>query len=104
MVDSGASSGMSERRPRLGSRVRARLSGWNEIQANNRAAVPDPGLPTYEAMPEWVEGVLTVRHVRAPWGRFKTYSVTREVDGASFDVDEATITPLVEHTEAGSND
>jgi hypothetical protein len=55
-------------------------------------------------MPEWVEGVLTVRHVRAPWGRFKTYSVIREVDGTSFDVDETTITPLVEHTEAGSND
>lgn len=55
-------------------------------------------------MPEWVEGVLTVRQVRAPWGGSKTFSVTREVDGASFDIDETTITPLVETTEAGSND
>jgi hypothetical protein len=37
-------------------------------------------------------------------GGFKTYSVTREVDGASFDIDEATITPLMETTEAGFND
>ena len=84
---------MTRKRPaKLGSLVRARLAGWDEIQAKNRSEFPDPGLPTYEGMPEWVEGALSVRHVHAPWGKFRTYSVSTE-DGRTFDIDEATIEP-----------
>lgn len=58
-------------RPRLGSRVRAKLFGWDEVLANNASEFPDPGLPTYDGMPKYVEGVLGVRHVSAPWGRLR---------------------------------
>jgi hypothetical protein len=81
---------MAKRLPRLGTRVRAKLSGWDEVQANNRLQFPDPGLPTYEGMPEFVEGDLSVRHVHAPWGKFAVYSVTTE-DGDRYDIDEKTI-------------
>ncbi len=92
---------MAKRLPRLGTRVRAKLSGWDEVQANNQLQFPGHGLPTYEDMPEFVEGDLSVRHVHAPWGKFAVYSVTTE-DGDRYDIDEKTI-ELVSAVSAGKS-
>ncbi len=64
------SSGTSERKAVSsipdGTRVRARRYAWDTVQANNLLEYPDPRLPTYGNLSEWVEGTLGRTHVQSP--------------------------------------
>lgn len=75
--------------PLNGTMVRAHVQDWALCQANNLEEFPDPRLPTLEGLPEWVEGPLDVRHVKAPWGEFDSISVYW--DGAHVSVDADSI-------------
>ena len=81
-----------------GTRVRARRLTWDAVQANNRLGEPDPELPTYEHLDEWVEGELHRRHVirseLLPAIDYVNVTVGDE------DVDEATIVPIPGHRPA----
>lgn len=76
--------------PPAGSRVRARRLGWDAVQANNRLRDPDPSLPTYEGLSQWVEGALAVRHVHSDLAGIDYDKVT--VEGA--DVEPASVEPV----------
>ncbi len=47
-------------------RARGRLYDWDNVQLNNLEEYPDPRLPTYEGLSEWVEGEYVIRHVSVP--------------------------------------
>jgi hypothetical protein len=68
-------------------RARGRLDGWDEVQENNKLEYPDPRLPTYEGLSEWVEGEYTVRHVHVDLAGIDYDK--HEIDGE--DVDPATV-------------
>jgi hypothetical protein len=68
-------------------RARGRLDGWDEVQENNKLEYPDPRLPTYEGLSEWVEGEYVVRHVSVPFAHIDYIKHT--IDGE--DVDPATV-------------
>jgi hypothetical protein len=82
---------VSRRLPPQGTRVRARLYFWDEVQANNTEQFPDPSLPTLEGMPEYVQGELQIRHVKSRWGAYTAYSITTDDYSAPVDVDKSTI-------------
>jgi hypothetical protein len=48
-------------------RARGRLDGYDEVMANNQEKYPDPALPTYEGLSEWIEGEYETRHVSVPY-------------------------------------
>ena len=78
---------MTRRPPPPGTRVRARVFRWDEVQANNKEEFPDPSLPTLEGVPEFVQGELQIRRVKAPWGEPDGHSV-------AVDIDENTVEPV----------
>ena len=49
-----------------GGRVRAEVLGWKEAQSNNKLKYQDPRIPSLEGVPQFVEGILCVRHVPPP--------------------------------------
>lgn len=69
-----------------GTRVRARRYAWAAVQANNLLECPDPRLPTYEGLSEWVEGILIREHVRSPLVPSIDYQSV-SVDGVEVDPD-----------------
>ena len=71
-------------------RARGRLYRWDEVQANNAEDYPDPALPTYEGLDEWVEGEYVTRHVSVPIAGIDYDK--HEIDG--FEVDPATVVLL----------
>ena len=71
-------------------RARGRLYRWDEVQANNAEDYPDPALPTYEGLDEWVEGEYVTRHVSVPIAGIDYDK--HEIDG--FEVDRATVVLL----------
>jgi len=85
---------VTRRPPPPGTRVRARVFRWDEIQANNKEEFPDPSLPTLEGVPEFVEGELQIRHVKAPWGEYTGYSIVPEGHSVPVDIDENTVEPV----------
>jgi hypothetical protein len=48
---------------------------WRESRENNELEFPDPKPPTLAGIPEWVEGLLDVLHVTAPWGEYDSVTV-----------------------------
>ena len=85
---------MARRLPPPGTRVRARVLCWDEVQANNKEEFPDPRLPNLEGVPEFIRGELEIRFVKAPWGEYTTYSVIPEGHSVPIDIEEKTIEPL----------
>ena len=73
--------------PANGSTVRARLADWDAVQENNAARYPDPALPTYEGLDEFVEGTLSIEHIAPGQGiDYVRYSVAgRDVDPDSIE-------------------
>lgn len=84
------SSGKSEREAVSsipdGTRVRARRYAWDAVQGNNLLEYPDPRLPTYEGLSEWVEGILIREHVHSPLVPSIDYESV-SVDGVEVDPD-----------------
>jgi hypothetical protein len=76
-------------------RARGRLSGWDEVQENNKLEYPDPALPTYEGAPEWVEGDYVVRHVSVPYAGidYDQHTIDTGV-GLAWEVDPTTVEVL----------
>jgi hypothetical protein len=75
--------------------ARGRLSGWQEVQENNKLEYPDPALPTYEGAPEWVEGTYKVRHLSVPYAGidYDQHTIDTGV-GLAWEVDPTTVQVL----------
>jgi len=72
-------------------RARGRLSGYDEAMANNKLKYPDPALPTYEGMSEFVEGEYVTRHVSVPYAGIDYQKHT--IDGHDVDPDTIEFLP-----------
>lgn len=72
-------------------RARGRLYDWDNVQLNNLEEYPDPRLPTYEGMSEWVEGEYVVRHVSVPFAHIDYIKHT--IDGHDVDPDTVQVQP-----------
>ncbi len=70
--------------------ARGRVLGFDAVQANNLEEFPIPKLPTYEGLPECVEGTYVTHHVSVP-GAGIDY-VKHAIAG--FDVDPTTVVVL----------
>jgi hypothetical protein len=71
-------------------RARGKLYEWNRVVENNAEEFPDPKLPTYEGLSEFVEGDYVQRHVSVPEAGIDY--VQHLVNG--FEVDPATVQVL----------
>ncbi len=75
--------------PPNGSVVRARVRDWARCQANNQLEYPDPRLPSYEGIPEWIEGPFRAETLAVWWGELELIAV--EWDGCPIGVEYDTI-------------